>query len=85
MRTVELCQNFLHVRFTEGFNPMSSIELPQSEKPVALRKRVTVTFEEFEPARLEPPPDPKKDAGWFKGLLKKLMIVFGIQSIRHLF
>jgi hypothetical protein len=63
---------------------MSSVEVSQSEKAVTLRKRTTVT-EEFEPVRLEPPPDPKKDAGWFRRLLERLMIVCGIQSIRHFF
>jgi hypothetical protein len=64
---------------------MSSIQVSEAEKVVALRKRVTVTFEEFEPAKLEPPPDPKKSGGWFRNLLKRLMLACGIESIRHLF
>jgi hypothetical protein len=76
---------FLHVRIHEGMNPMSSVEVAEADKPVALRKRVTVTFEEFEPTKLEPPPDPKGGAGRFKGLLKRLLLVCGVESIRRLF
>jgi hypothetical protein len=71
----------------KGMNPMSSVVVPET---VALRKRVTLTFKEFEPAKSGPPPDPKppdpkKGVGWFRNLLKKLLLVSGVESIRHFF
>jgi hypothetical protein len=66
-------------------NPMSSVEVAEAEKTVALRKRVTVTFEEFEPTKLEPPPNPKKDVGWFRYLLARLLFACGVESIHRLF
>ena len=64
---------------------MSCVEVAEAEKTVTLRKRVTVTFEEFEPTKLEPPPDPKKGVGWFRFLLKRLLLACGVESIHRLF
>jgi hypothetical protein len=64
---------------------MSSVEVSEAEKAVTLRKRVTVTFEEYEPAKTEPPIDPQKGSGWLGTLLKRLLLLCGVESIRRLF
>jgi hypothetical protein len=63
---------------------MSRIHMSSVEKTAVLRKRTTI-IEEFGPSKLDEVPDKKETRITLRTVLKRLVLIGGIGSIRALF